>query len=157
MRGRCELVDGEIRLQSSTVGYLRRLYEGGKAWFLVTLASLAYGVGAFGYMLWVRDWRLLGFTLGTVALLVLFQRVYGRFRGLTTDDLILLSAVESVEAVPKSNVFSRPRFVVRYRRDGETVRRRVLLPLRSLSYTAETYDRAKGLFRDRGISVEERK
>lgn len=59
-----------------------------------------------------------------------------------------------MEAVEGDDWLTRPRFVIHYWRDGEVVRRNVMMASGLLSYGERECERATASFRERAVAVE---
>lgn len=158
--GRCLIDDDAIRLEHRSTGDLRNVYDGliggrgrlrrkGLAWG-VTLAMLAV-VGAGVYFV---PWFGAFLTLAIVAAFAVSYYRKRKYRFTDTDE-IPLDAVESVAYRSGVPVLTRPRFVVRYREDGVTKRRYVMLPSGLYAETQDAIATAKRLFAEHDIPIED--
>jgi hypothetical protein len=153
-RGRCVLTDDELRVESGLLLQARRYWEGNRALLAGYLAAYGLLVAAAVRVLDREGWTALAVGAGAVAALVVAGRVVNRRRGVTGDERIPLHDVERIEVFEGDDWLTRPRFVVRYWRDGRVKRRYVMMPSGLLSYGESEFERAKRLFRERELPVE---
>jgi len=153
-RGRCVLTDEELRVESGLYLQARRYWEGNKV-LLGGYLGL-YGALAVAAVRTLRagDWRAVAVGALAVTTLLVAGRAVNRRHGVGSADRIPLYDVESVAAVEGDDWLTRPRFVVRYWRNGGVKERYVMMPSGLLSYADEEFERAKSAFRERGIPVE---
>jgi hypothetical protein len=153
-RGRC-LVDGRyLRLEESTAGYLRNLYEGywvdgtrrTRLVFALTffgfgypVAVLANAVFGSGPVVDSTTLVVLGGAGGVALAVTAYRRVV---RGYTTADRIPLSAVTGASVTRGTKGLTRPRVTVVYDDGGRTRRRAILLPSLFLPDGEERYSQA---------------
>lgn len=153
-RGRCVLTDDELRIESGLVSHVRRYWEGNRLLLVAYLAVYAALLVASVSIVGRGNWDALAVGVGAVAALVVAGRVLNHRHGVTDDDRIALHDVERIEAVEGNDWLTRPRFVVHYWRGGGVKHRHVMMPSGLLSYGDTEFERAKGLLRERGLSVE---
>jgi hypothetical protein len=153
-RGRCHVEGDRLALESSIRGQFQRYREGGRLLFwsyvVLTVTAVAYPV----YMLAVGEARTVLLWGGAVGGLLMLGYAVNYWRGFTRADEIPLEAITHVTAVTGTRGLTRPRFVVTYRRDGETHHRYVMMPSPFLSYGDAEFERAKETFREAGVHVE---
>ncbi|WP_435119533.1 hypothetical protein [Halolamina sp. C58] len=156
-RGRARFVDGTVRFEESTVGYLRALlrdyWHGGsrgqRAIVGAYLFAILYGLGVLAWELGHGRWRLPALVVGVVGV----GWLIGRARGYRSVDSLDLDRIESVAATRGSKALTRPRLVLTFRTDGGTRKRRVLLPSLYAIDGDEAFERAVAAFDDRGFDV----
>jgi hypothetical protein len=153
-RGRCVLTDDDLRIEEGLVSHVRRYWEGNRLLLVAYLVVYAALLGASVAVLGRGNWDALAVGVGAVAVLVVAGRVLNHRHDVTSDDRIALHDVERVEAVEGNDWLTRPRFVVHYWRGGRMKHRHVMMPSNLLSYGGTEFERAKGLLRERGLSVE---
>jgi hypothetical protein len=153
-RGTCRLGDRTLELESSLGMQLKRYREGNRLLFASLLSVLGAAVGLPVVALLAGDLRLVGLYGGAFLVVSLGARVSNAVRGFTSDDEIPLDAIRKVRAVRGTKGLTRPRFVVRYERDGEEKRRYVMMPSLWLSYGPAEFERARECFEVCDITVE---
>lgn len=150
---RVVVTDDEIRVESGLLVQARRYWEGSKILFFFIYVLSPVGILLFGYEPFVEgDWETLFIALGFGITVYLALRLYDyRYRGYSPADRIPLDAVERVTVSEGS---SNPRFVVKFREDGDRKRKLLLMASGRFDYGPEAMRRAEEIFRERGIPVE---
>lgn len=149
-RGRCIVDDdaGELRITGSWLGFFERYYEGSKLMFAVLVGWFCY---VAYWVVTTEQFYRRAFFVGVVALVIGGYAV-DYARGYTRTNRVPLDSV--MAAIPvEGGPLTVPRIVVIYEGEGGIRRRRITLPSSLLSYTEDELERARRLFRDRGISV----
>lgn len=156
-RGKCVVEDGVIRLESSMAGYLRHLWHGNRLLFLFFMAGVVFAPAVLLLQVVAGNVSPAPLLLGAflVLLVLLAVRVVYSLRGFTRDNEIPVDAVERVVAAGGTKGLTRPRFVVEYEEDGETRKRYVMMPSKWLSFGEEEFGKAKEVFGEMGLEVEE--
>ncbi|MDY7081403.1 MAG: hypothetical protein SXQ77_03110 [Halobacteria archaeon] len=149
-RGRCVIDDESLRLESSFVGYLKRLKEGNLLIFGSVLLASIFVVGAFV----LGDLRKFLVGVGIGVSIVVVSYAVNRLRGFTSDDKIDLDAIRRVKAVEGTKGLTRPRFVIEYEKGDKTKKRYVMMPSKWLSYGDDEFEKAKETFQELGVLAE---
>ncbi|MFB6241596.1 MAG: hypothetical protein ABEJ36_02225 [Candidatus Nanosalina sp.] len=157
-RGRCILDSENLYLSSSWTGQLKRYWEGGGfgKFMLVSLAMLP--VIILSNFLMVDEYSVLsglGIGLGLGLGIMAFAYIVNYFRGFSTDRVIHRDGIEEFKAVEGSKGVTRPRFIVKFEKGGETRNRYIMMPSKILSYGEEEFGEAKEKLRDEGFKVVE--
>lgn len=155
-RGKCVVEDDVIRLESSAAGYLRHLWHGNRLLFLGFVAGVIFAPVVLILQVLAGNASPAPMLLGAmvVLLVLLAVRAVYRLRGFTRDKKIPIDKVERVVAVEGTKGLTRPRFVVRYEKEGRIRKRYVLMPSKWLSFGEEELRRAKEVFREAGLPLE---
>ncbi|MFB6143802.1 MAG: hypothetical protein ABEJ98_00685 [Candidatus Nanohaloarchaea archaeon] len=152
-RGRCVIDDGSVYLSSSLSGLLKRYCEGGYFGKLLLFFYALLPVYLF-YAIWTADiYFVAGMGIGLVILASLYAVNY--FRGFRYGSVFPRESVESFTAVEGSKGFTRPRFVMKFRRGDDLRKRYVMMPSKFLSYGEEEFEEAKRKLEQEGFEVRE--
>jgi hypothetical protein len=154
--GQCRITDDAIHIDGSYVGRIKRHYDENKLLTLLWLISPLYVVY---FLIQVdRDVYVLSLGLG-IGLAVggtylAFGYVYNYVRDFTYDDRIQRDAIETIKPVSGTKGISRPRFIVKYERDGERKNRYIQMSSK-FGYGDEEFEKAKDLFQSVGLPLEQ--
>lgn len=153
--GQCQITDEAIRIEDSYVGRIKRHYDENRGLFLLWLIMVSLWLL---YSFVTLHWRLfalgVGFGLAVGGVYLAFGYAYNYIRDFTYDDQIRRGAIETVKPVSGTKWISRPRFIVKYRRDGERKNRYIQMPSK-FGYGDEEFERAKEIFRSENVPLEE--
>jgi hypothetical protein len=157
-RGRCILDDERLYLSSSWAGQMRRYQEGGFFGKIMLVSLAALPVIILFNLIMVDGTEVLeGFGIGLGLGLggILLAYLINYFRGFATDRVIQRDAIESFKAVEGSKGVSRPRFILKFEKNGEKRNRYIMMPSKFLSYGEEEFEEAKDKLREEGFEVVE--
>jgi hypothetical protein len=153
--GQCRITDEAIHIDDSYIGRIKRHYDESR---LLTLSWLIFPLCIlYFFVVGDRNVYALGLGLG-IGLAVgggylAFGYTYNYVRDFTYDDRIPRNAIKTVKPVSGTKGVSRPRFIVKYERDGERKNRYIQMPSK-FGYGDEEFEKAKELFRSEDIPVE---
>ncbi|MFB6114813.1 MAG: hypothetical protein ABEK04_00865 [Candidatus Nanohalobium sp.] len=150
-RGRCILDEDKMYLTSSFKGHMKRLWEGNKV-LLFGFSALYIWIG-YAVVFGLDAAVLAGAGLGLV--LVAISYITNHFRNFSSDSIIEKDNINSIKASKGSKTLTRPRFVVKFDKNGEEKNRYIMMPSLWLSYGSEEFEKAKEIFRDEGLELEE--
>lgn len=156
-RGSARFDDGSLQFEESVLGYGRALvrdyWHGGsrgqRAIVVGYLFGVLYGIGVVAWRLGNGRWRLPALVVGVVVV----GWLIGYARGYRSVDSLDLDRIESVSATRGSKGLTRPRLMLRFRTDGDSRKRRLLLPSLYAVDGEAAFERAVAAFEARGIDV----
>lgn len=147
--GQWRITDEAIHIDGNYIGRIKRHYDENKLLTLVWFVLLLYVL----YSLVFGDWEVYSLGLGIAGSYLAFGYVYNYVRDFTYDNRIQRDAIEIVKPVTGTKGLSRPRFIVKYKRDGKRKNRYIQMPSK-FGYGDEEFEKAKELFRIEGIPLE---
>lgn len=150
--GQCWITDEAIQIDESYIGRLKRHYDETPLLALSWLIFPLYVLYLLVFEDWEWDWYVLG--LAGAGTYLAFGYASTPVRDFTYDDRIGRDAIETVKPVSGTRGLSRPRFIVKYKRNGERKHRYIQMPSK-FGYGNEEFEKAKKLFRSEGIPLEE--
>ncbi len=157
MNGHCVLSDEELRINTSVHETVRRIYEGSKLFFFVSAIVVLWLVLSviFDTFIFVRKIALVALGIGVflgmgIGILWLFGVASGN---LTRDTVIPLKTIKSVEC-SKEGIF--PVILVNYQKNDSEVVRLLQFPYSWFSHTDAEFEKAKNLFKQKGIHTRQK-
>ncbi|WP_433633750.1 hypothetical protein [Halomicrococcus sp. NG-SE-24] len=153
-RGRCSVSDGVLRIDESYTGQLKRNYEGAKSSLVVFILFLAFIVSMVGWSVNIvlNERWVIPYLFGVFAIIAIVAYTIDYLRGFRQVETIPLASIIDVQVV-KGTMWTHPRFIVSYKRDGEPYKRRIRLPSRHFAFTEQEFESAKHLFQTNGVQL----
>lgn len=160
-RGKIGFGEEKVLLEENYLDYFRNLYRElwveGEHRHMLTMFLIVF---AFSYSATIFAAILLYLNINQLVIFVaLAATVFGviwiiqRLRGFTTDGKISYDGVQEVRFVEGRSLITCPRFVIRYRSEGEEKRRYVSMHSYMIPGVEDRIERIKENFNSQGIEV----
>lgn len=154
--GECIIEDDKLIIDISISGTVRRIYEGSKIFFFIIVSILIWEIISIIFDIWIFSREVALWTLalgGGISVIISIFWIWSLNTGnLTRDTVIPLSSIQYVDC-SESGLF--PRIIIKYQKDGSNVSRFLQFPYSWFSYTHKEYEKAKRLFENEDVNVDE--